>query len=97
MDRRRHIEEKLRDQLDAAHIDVIDESHLHAGHEGAKSGGGHFHAIVVAAAFDGLSRVAAQRLVYQALSEEMGGEIHALRLTLHTPEKWAAQSTDSGS
>ena len=95
MDRRTRIEEKLRERLSADHVDVVDESHLHAGHEGAKSGGGHFHATVVADAFEGLSRVAAQRLVYQALDEEMGGEIHALRLTLHTPTKWAASRGDS--
>jgi BolA protein len=88
MDRRAHIESKLRDALGALHVDVVDESHLHAGHEGAKSGGGHFRATIVSERFAGLSKVQAQRLVYQALAEEMTGEIHALSMTTLTPEQW---------
>ena len=87
-DRRARIESKLRERLGALHVDVIDESHLHAGHAGAKSGGGHFRATIVSARFEGLSVVAAQRLVYQALAEEMTGEIHALAMKTLTPEKW---------
>ena len=55
--RRDRIEAKLRKRLDADHVEVVDESHLHAGHEGAKSGGGHFRATIVAARFEGLGRV----------------------------------------
>jgi BolA protein len=91
MDRRAHIENKLREALEAVHVEVEDESHLHAGHEGAKSGGGHFKAIIVAARFDGLSKVAAQRLVYQALADEMQGDIHALSMSIFTPEQWEAR------
>ena len=88
MDRRQHIESKLRDALDALHVDVVDESHLHAGHEGAKSGGGHFRATIVSERFAGLSKVQAQRLVYQTLADEMKSEIHALSMTTLTPEQW---------
>ena len=87
-DRRARIEATLRAKLDADPVEVVDESHLHAGHEGAKSGGGHFRALVVSEKFAGLNRVAAQRLVYTALSDEMGGAIHALSLRTLTPEQW---------
>ena len=88
MDRRANIEQKLRVELQAAFVEVEDESHLHAGHEGAKSGGGHYRATIVSARFEGLSKLAAQRLVYQTLAEEMQGEIHALSMTTFTPEQW---------
>ena len=91
MDRRERIEVKLRDALEATHIEVIDESHLHAGHAGARSGGGHFRATIVSDRFAGLSKVQAQRLVYQVLAEEMTGEIHALSMTTLTPEQWGEQ------
>ena len=65
MDRRSHIEARLRAALAASHVDVADESHLHAGHAGAASGGGHFRATIVSERFAGLSRVARQRLVYE--------------------------------
>ena len=84
-DRRSRIEAKLRERLDATHVEVIDESHLHAGHVGARSGGGHFRATIVSARFEGQSQVAAQRLVYQALDDEMGGEIHALSMKTPIP------------
>lgn len=89
MDRRAHIESKLREELAATHVEVIDESHLHAGHPGARSGGGHFRATIVSERFAGLSKVQAQRLVYQVLAAEMGGEIHALSMATFTPERWA--------
>ncbi len=87
-ERRERIESRLREHLEAVHVEVIDESHLHAGHAGAKSGGGHFRATIVSARFEGLSPVAAQRLVYEALADEMGGEIHALAMKTLTPAKW---------
>ncbi len=89
-DRRARIEARLRDALAAAHVEVVDESHLHAGHAGARSGGGHFRATIVSPRFDGASRVARQRLVYDALAAEMGGEIHALSLRTFTPAEWEA-------
>lgn len=89
-DRRARIEGKLRERLGASHVEVVDESHLHAGHAGAKGGAGHFRATIVSERFAGLSRVAAQRLVYDALAEEMGPEIHALAIRALTPEEWRA-------
>lgn len=85
-ERRVRIEAKLRERLDASHVEVLDESHLHAGHAGAASGAGHFRATIVAACFEGLSRVAAQRLVYEALDDEMGSQIHALAMRTEVPD-----------
>jgi BolA protein len=90
-ERRDRIERKLRDRLAAVHVEVLDESHLHAGHAGAASGAGHFRVLVVSARFEGLGRVAAQRAVYEALADEMGAEIHALSMTTLVPAEWAAR------
>jgi BolA protein len=87
-ERRERIERKLRERLAAVHVEVVDESHLHAGHAGAASGAGHFRALVVSPRFAGLSLVAAQRLVYEALGDEMGREIHALSVRTLAPERW---------
>ncbi len=88
-DRRARIEAKLRGGLDAVHVEVVDESHLHAGHAGAASGGGHFRAVIVSAQFDGENAVQRQRRVYAVLSEEMVDEIHALSMRTLTPEQWS--------
>jgi BolA protein len=85
---REALEEKLRDSLDASHVEVIDESHLHAGHAGARDGGRHFRAIIVSEKFAGLSRVRSQQLVYQSIEGWMGKEIHALSMKTFTPEAW---------
>ena len=87
-ERRQHIEERLRTVLEAEHVEVIDDSHLHAGHAGAAAGGGHFRTLVVSSRFEGCSPVNAQRLVYQVLAEEMKHEIHALSVRAFTPEAW---------
>ena len=84
-ERVRRIERLLRERLDAVRVDVVDESHLHAGHAGARAGGGHFRVRVTSPRFAGRSRVDAQRLVYQALGEMMPSEIHALALQCEVP------------
>lgn len=65
-------------------LEVIDESHLHAGHAGARDGRGHFHVRIAAARFQGLSRLAQHRLVYDALGDLMVTDIHALRISAET-------------
>ena len=92
-DRAEAIRTRLERRLDADHVQVEDDSALHAGHLGAQGGGGHYRVTVVSARFEGLSRVAAQRLVYQALGELMTTDIHALEMRTLTPEQWA---TDRG-
>jgi BolA protein len=67
---------------------VTDESHLHAGHAGAAGGAGHFRALVVSGLFEGKNLIERQRLVYRALGEMMGPEIHALAMQTLTPEQW---------
>ena len=91
MDRRTLIESKLRESFDAPYVLVVDESHLHAGHAGAREGGGHFRAVVVSSRFEGKRAVERQRLVYAVLAEEMGRDIHALSMQTLTPEQWAEQ------
>ena len=95
-DRRARIEARLREALAADHLEVVDESHLHAGHAGARSGAGHFRALIVSSRFEGRSPVERQRLVFAALEKEMGPEIHALSMRTLTPEQWAARPADEG-
>lgn len=68
-------------------LELIDDSALHAGHEGAKSGGGHYRLLIVSTAFAGKSTVARHRLVYDALGELMRRQIHALSIKSLTPEE----------
>jgi BolA family transcriptional regulator, general stress-responsive regulator len=82
------IRAKLTAGLAPARLDIVDESHRHAGHAGARAEGeSHFNVTIVAAAFAGQSRVARQRLVYGLLAEELRTDIHALSLTTLTPEE----------
>lgn len=82
------IEEKLRGALAPARLAVRDDSHKHAGHAGWREGGEtHFHVTVVAAAFDGQSRVDRQRRVYDLLAEELANSVHALELVTRTPDE----------
>lgn len=72
-------------------LDVRDDSSLHAGHAGAAPGGEtHYSVLVVSDRFSGQSRVARHRLVNAALATEFSGGLHALALTLRTPEEHAA-------
>ena len=82
------IESLIRGALPVAHLELEDESHLHAGHAGARDGAGHYRALIVSEAFAGLNRVARQRLVFQAVDEMMGPDIHALAMRTLTPEEW---------
>ena len=83
------IEDALRNKLDIQHVAVVDQSALHEGHLGAQSGGGHFQVLVVSDRFRGLSRIAAQRVVYEALGELLVNDIHALSMRTLTPEEWS--------
>ena len=81
------IREKLTAALSPDQLDIVDESHLHAGHPGARSGGGHFNVTIVANAFEGKSLLARHRLVYDALGDAMKTDIHALSIKAHTPKE----------
>jgi len=78
------LEAVLRQALQPSAIDVIDDSHLHAGHAGAKEGR-HFTVHITSEAFAGLSRVARHRLVYDAARSLMVEGIHALAIQARTP------------
>ena len=79
------IKNKL-EKLEPALLEIIDESHLHAGHAGARDGGeSHFRVNIVSEVFNDLNRVARQRMIYEILSEELEGPVHALALSTKTP------------
>ena len=73
--------------LDPVRIEVIDDSARHAGHAGARSGGGHYILTIVSPRFAGLRTMERHRLVYDALGPLMKREIHALGITALAPEE----------
>jgi len=79
------IRERLLDALEPELLEIEDESHLHAGHAGARDGRGHFRVTVVSQAFDGASRIARHRLIYAALGTLMESDIHALTIQAFAP------------
>jgi BolA protein len=80
------IEAALRASLTPESLAVHDDSHLHAGHAGAREGR-HFSIEITSARFDGLSRVARHRLVYDALEELMPRGIHSLAIDAQVPRR----------
>jgi BolA protein len=92
------IREKLTAGFAPIALDVVDESHRHAGHAGAtRADGGrgetHFHVRIVSAAFEGKSRVERQRRIYASLTEELKGPVHALSLVALTPAEAGISAT----
>jgi BolA protein len=81
------IRTRLQAALHTAHVEVIDDSHLHVGHAGARDGKGHFRVRVVSGDFRGLRSVQRHQLVYSSLGSLMHTEIHALGVTALTPEE----------
>lgn len=79
-DRVEKIRTRLTQKLQPSHLDIIDQSHLHAGHAGAKEGKGHFAVEITSAAFAGKSLIQRHRLVYDALGDLMQTDIHALSI-----------------
>jgi BolA protein len=85
------IESVLTAAFAPARLTVTDDSAQHAGHAGAQPGGEtHFSILMVSAAFQGQNRVARSRSVHAALADEFASGLHALALTLRTPEEAAA-------
>lgn len=82
------ISRKLHDGFAPVSLEVRDDSARHAGHAGARPGGeSHFDVRMVAAAFEGLSRLERQRRVNAVLAEELAGPVHALSLKLAAPSE----------
>ena len=84
-DRVRQIQDRLDAAFSPSHLQVKDQSHLHAGHAGARDGMGHFEVTIVAEAFADKSRIERHRLVYAALESMMQTDIHALKINAFTP------------
>lgn len=74
------IRQRLETGLEPVSLEIVDESHLHVGHPGARDGRGHFRVKVVSKAFSGLPRLARHRLVYAAIGDLMQTDIHALNI-----------------
>ena len=86
MDTRDRITTKLTEAFAPAQLDVVDESHQHAGHAGHRPGGEtHFRVTIVAEAFRGKSRLQRHRMVNEALAAELSGEVHALAIHASAP------------
>ena len=68
-------------------VEVTDDSHKHAGHEGARDGRGHYSVLVVSAAFRGVAPLARHRQVYAAVGSMMETDIHALAIKALAPEE----------
>ena len=81
------IKNTLTEAIQPDYIEVLDDSQAHAGHEGAKSGGGHFYLTIVSNKFDNQSRIKRHQLVYKALGDMMKSDIHALSIKAFTPEE----------
>lgn len=81
------IKDRLLAALPSANIEVRDDSAKHKGHAGAQTGGGHFHVIAISTAFEGKSRLARHRLVYDPLSDWIPARIHALSIDARTPSE----------
>ena len=86
-ERAQQIEAKLRATLEPESLDIIDDSHKHAGHAGSKGGAGHFDLTIVSEKFSGMNTVGRHRLIYDALSDMMPAEIHALSIKAFSPEE----------
>jgi BolA protein len=87
------IREKLTRAFTPMALEVVNDSHRHAGHAGSPgTGESHFSIKVVSAAFDGKSRVERHRMVNEALAEELSGKIHALAVKALTPEEGSRPS-----
>jgi BolA protein len=84
------IEELIRERLARLapdSLEVFDDSKEHAGHAGAKDGGGHYQLVIVSSKFAGKNAIARHRLVYDALADLMPKRIHALAIRAYAPEE----------
>ncbi|MEQ1629939.1 MAG: BolA family protein [Gallionella sp.] len=68
-------------------LEIVDESHRHAGHAGAKAGGGHYLLQITSPDFTGKSKMTRHRMIYSALAEMMERDIHALTIEAKTPSE----------
>ena len=84
------ITEKLTSAFSPQSLEVVDESHLHAGHAGSREGGQtHYRVYIVSNAFEGKSRVDRHRMINVALAAELAGSVHALAIHAAAPGEGA--------
>ncbi|MDP3589203.1 MAG: BolA family protein [Methylobacter sp.] len=81
------IRKLLNDSFNPELLEVIDNSAAHAGHAGARSGGGHYHVTIIAEIFEGRSLVQRHQLIYNALGDMMKQQIHALGINALSPSE----------
>jgi BolA protein len=81
------IRQKLTTELNPTLIEIIDNSAAHAGHAGARKGGGHYNITLIAAIFEDKSLVQRHQLIYAALADMMVDQIHALGINALTPSE----------
>jgi len=85
--RAENIEQLLHRAFAPTFLQVKDQSHLHAGHAGARDGKGHFEVTIVSEIFEGVQRIGRHRMVYDALGVLMDSDIHALRINAFSPSE----------
>ena len=76
------MELRLNRELSPSRLEIIDDSHLHAGHAGAKSGKGHFTVIINSEHFNGKPPLQCHQMIYTALGDMMDTDIHALSIKI---------------
>ncbi len=81
-----HLDRSLRNTLSPSALQIRDDSHLHAGHAGAREGG-HFHVVIRSPRFTGLGRLARHRLIYDALGPLAPMGVHALSIDARSPDE----------
>lgn len=86
-ERSERLRARLQEALAPVSIEIVDDSHKHVGHAGARDGRGHFSVRVVAEGFRGLRAVARHRLIYDAAGDLLDTDIHALSIKALTPEE----------
>ena len=84
-DRLRQIRSRLETAFEPEHLELVDESHLHAGHAGAADGKGHFRLRIVSDRFRYTRPIERQRMVFDALGDLMQTDIHALSISAQPP------------
>lgn len=93
MNRAEKISSRLRSALHTDTVELIDDSHKHAGHPGARDGRGHFRVRVVSREFAGLRTLQRHQMVYRCLDDLMQTDIHALSIEALTPEEAQLEET----
>ncbi len=86
-DRIARIRSRIQSALAPESVEVVDESHLHAGHAGARDGRGHYQVVVVSPVFEGKTRLQRHRMVFEAVGDLMATDIHALGVKAYTPDE----------